>query len=288
MAAVNALINMRADRAVPIAMQLLANRGQSVAIRKQALFVLAEKADEANVEAQAREILVRTALDPTDDLEVRTQAVFWLSEVPGEATLDALSQLLSGSGDRELKNRAIFAISQHDSARALALLREFAADDQFDIELRKQAIFWIGEEGEEQGLPFLTELYGKLANAELKKQILFAVSETDADSSMDWLVARASDAEESLETRKQALFWAAEAGLPLDRLSSLYRSVTEPELRQHLIWLVAEHDGAASLDTLFEIARADPDPQMRAKAIFWLGDSEDPRAAEYLLELLEQ
>ena len=102
MAAVNALINMRADRAVPIARQLLANRNQSVAVRKQALFVLASKADEASAATEARETLLSTALDQTDDLGLRTQAVFWLSEVPGEATLDALDGLMSGSAEREV------------------------------------------------------------------------------------------------------------------------------------------------------------------------------------------
>jgi hypothetical protein len=35
-----------------------------------------------------------------------------------------------------------------------------------------------------------------------------------------------------------------------------------------------------------EIARDAEDPELRQTAIFWLGQSEDPRVAEFLLELL--
>jgi HEAT repeat protein len=206
LAAMNALINMRADRAVPIATQALENPNQPPEVRKRAIFILADKAEEANAEAQVRATLVRVAASSAEDRELREQAIFWLSEIPGDETLDALTQLMSGTLDGDLKTRAIFAISQHDSPRAMGLLREYAEDSRLDVELRKQAIFWLGQEGEEQAVPYLTDLYGKVDDAELKQQILFAVAETDAASALDWLLARATDPAESLETRKKALF----------------------------------------------------------------------------------
>ena len=290
-AAVNALINMRPERAVPIATQLLANRNQSIAIRRQALFILADKADDSAVATQVRQTLLSTALDTTDELEVRTQAVFWLSEVEGEESIDALAQLLEVTGPKELTNAALFAVSEHESPRAGDLLRQFVMNDARDVELRKQAIFWIGEraeDGDAQALPFLMNLYGNVTNSELKQQVLFAVAETESPGASAWLLERANERGAPLEVRKQALFWASEAGLPVADLSSLYRSTTERELREHLIWLISEHDDDGSLDVLMEIARSDPDQAMREKAIFWIGDSEDPRADSFLLEILGQ
>ena len=48
------------------------------------------------------------------------------------------------------------------------------------------------------------------------------------------------------------------------------------------------NDSPASLDLLLEIARSDPDPEMREKAVFWIGDSDDPRAEAFLLDVLGQ
>jgi tetratricopeptide (TPR) repeat protein len=288
-AAMNALINMRPDRAVPIATQVLADRSQSDDVRRQALFIVADKGEEdPALEAQARATLLRTARDTTDSMEVRKQAVFWLSELRGEETLAALRELTSTSADPELLNSAIFAISQHESADAGALLRELAENGSLSVELRKQAIFWLAEEHEERAVPFLTELYGKLADTELKRQVLFAVAETEDEAALGWLLERGGDAREPLDVRKQALFWAAEAGLPAAQLRSLYGSTAEPELREHLIWLISENEGPGAVDGLIEIARTDPDPQMRKKAVFWIGESDDPRAEHFLLEILGQ
>jgi len=41
------------------------------------------------------------------------------------------------------------------------------------------------------------------------------------------------------------------------------------------------------VDRLFEIARTEPDMELRKKAIFWLGQSDDPRVPAFLERLLE-
>jgi tetratricopeptide (TPR) repeat protein len=284
-AAVNALINMRPERAVPLAMEVLASTAQPLDVRKQALFVLADKADGAHAD-QVRDTLLETARDSTNDLELRGQAVFWLSEVPGDATLDALAELLNMPAEQGLAEAAVFAVAQIDTPRAATLLRDFAANETVQLELREQAVFWIAEEGGAQALPYLKELHETTPSAALKEQILFAATLTGEPAALDWLVARAGDTGEALETRKQALFWAADAGLPLEDLNTLYHGATEPELREHVIWLIAEHESEGALEELNEIARTDPDPDMRERAVFWLGDSDDARAEQYLRELL--
>jgi hypothetical protein len=287
LAAINALINMRAERAVPIASQVATNRDQPVELRRQALFILAQKAEQPVSRSTAVDVLRTIALDDTDNLELRSQAVFWLSEVPGAETLDVLSAFVGSESAPELEERAIFALSQHDDPRAVELLRRYAADDALSTRLRKQAIFWIADQGGEQSLPFLTDLYPNLTDQELKEQVLFAIGETGADEATAWLLARARDAAEPIEVRRKALFWAAEAGLSTDELSELYQNAREPALREHLVWLIAENGGEDSTEALLDIARNDPDAEMRTRAVFWLGESDDPRAADYLLQLLE-
>jgi tetratricopeptide (TPR) repeat protein len=289
--ALNALQNMRAERAVPIATAVLNDRSQPEELRRQALFIIADKGEESpELEQQARDTLLRTGRDATDSMEIRKQAIFWLSELEGEETLNALQEITSTINDPELLNSAIFAISEQEGPQAVALLRQLAENEALGVELRKQAIFWLASEHEERALPFLTELYGRLDDAELKQQVLFAVAETEADAALGFLLERAGDSRETLEVRKQALFWANDAGLPVAQLRGLYRSAAEPELREHIIWLISESedDGAAALDALIEIVRTDPDPEMRSKAVFWIGESDDPRAEELLLEILGQ
>jgi HEAT repeat protein len=286
LAAVNALIYLPAERAVPIAAKLVANRNQPLAVRKQALFILADMAEMPAAATQVREVLQTVALDTSEDNEMRGEAVFWLSQTPGADTLAMLEQLMNDSTDPELRERAIFAISQQETAESLALLEKLAMLDTLDIETRQRAIFSIGQGGGADALPFLTRVYADLTDPELKQQTLFAILQTDAPSATTWLAQRGTDPAESIELRQQALFFAMQGGLPAGDLRTIYQQSAERELREYTIWLIAQRGGEGSLEALLEIARTDPDPEMRQQAISLIGSTEDPRAEELLLEIL--
>jgi hypothetical protein len=44
----------------------------------------------------------------------------------------------------------------------------------------------------------------------------------------------------------------------------------------------------AFIDKLFDIAKNDRDPELRKKAIFWLGQSRDARVQKFLLDLINK
>jgi hypothetical protein len=50
----------------------------------------------------------------------------------------------------------------------------------------------------------------------------------------------------------------------------------------------SELDTPDAVDTLFRIARNERDPELQKKALFWLGESDDPRVAQFLEELISQ
>jgi HEAT repeat protein len=59
-------------------------------------------------------------------------------------------------------------------------------------------------------------------------------------------------------------------------------------MREQVIFVYSQRDDSAAVDRLLEIARRDPDTELRKKALFWLGQSSDPRAAKALQEVIEQ
>ncbi|MBA3894740.1 MAG: HEAT repeat domain-containing protein, partial [Gemmatimonadales bacterium] len=91
-----------------------------------------------------------------------------------------------------------------------------------------------------------------------------------------------------LETRKQALFWAGQGGASLADLAPLYGWFEDREMKDHLIFVYSQREEPAAVDKLLEIARRDLDPELRKKALFWLGQSEDPRAAKALQDIIEE
>jgi HEAT repeat protein len=61
----------------------------------------------------------------------------------------------------------------------------------------------------------------------------------------------------------------------------------ERELKEQIIFALAQQGGEDSVDKMLEIAREEEDSELRKKAIFWLSQSDDPRVAEFLLEIIE-
>ena len=282
-AAMNALIHMDSERARPILRRVLARRdAASVCLRRKAVFLISQGEGEG-----AEEILLASARNDPDP-EVRMQAVFWLSQVGSDRAVTALDSILRTSTDRQLVDKAIFALSQQNSPRARQALRVYAERSDVPESLREQVIFWIGQSGGAESGTYLRELFGRIKGEELRKKILFSVSQMGGDENMKWLVGVARDRAQPIEVRKQALFWASQGGAALAELAGLYSSFDDRQMKEQLIFVYSQREEPAAVDKLLEISRRDPDPELRKKALFWLGQSDDPRAAKALQDIIEQ
>lgn len=280
-AALNALRQMDASRALPLVEDVLARRDVcSAQLRRRAVFIVAQHLTE-----DTERILLDVARgDP--DIGVRRQAVFWLSQVPTPSAIDALMEILGSAEDAELHDRAIFALSQHGDARAAGLLRQYAGNAANPTRQREQAVHWIGQKSSPESADFLYNLFTALDETRLRERILFAVSQMDVEGNIDWLLGVASDEDQPINIRKKALFHAGQAGATAERLTGIYGQVSDRELREHLIFVYSQLDDPSAFDRLLEIARDEPDSRLRQRALFWLSQSDDPRVDALLREIL--
>jgi HEAT repeat protein len=105
----------------------------------------------------------------------------------------------------------------------------------------------------------------------------------DESGGSAWLIERARDSREPFKTRKSALFWAGQRkGTPTRDLVAFYRGVTDTELKEHAIFVLSQRQDNAAVDELLRIAQEDSDRKMRARALFWLGQKDDPRVAKLI------
>jgi HEAT repeat protein len=285
-AALSALLNMNAEAAIPILKEVLQNReggACSAELRRQAVFLLSQKMTDESVSI----LLDLAHRDPDPDPEVREQAVFWLSQVKSDEALQALESILRESTDPEIQEKAVFAISQHGSARSVEILRQYAERADAPREIRENAIFWIGQNPRAGGTRYLMELYGRLTDPDLKERAIFGIAQGNSEESRRWLVARAQDRNETIDLRKNALFWAGQTGgLTTDELRGLYGSLADMEMKEQVIFVASQRNESGAVDFLMEVARTETDQELKKKAVFWLGQSKDPRVPEFLLSLI--
>ncbi|HEV8598221.1 MAG TPA: HEAT repeat domain-containing protein [Gemmatimonadales bacterium] len=282
-AALNALQNMDEDRALPILKKVLARRdAESVCLRRKAMFIVSQHEG-----AETERILLEAARSDPDG-EVREQAVFWLSQVDSPSAVSALDSILRSATDPVLQEKAIFALSQQDSPKARQALRDFALRSGASEDLREKAIFWIGQGDDPDRLDFLKTLYGQLKSEALREKILFSISQIDDRASSQWLLSIAGDVNAEIELRKKALFWVGQSDYPLSELATLYERMPSREMKEQLIFVYSQRSEKAAVDRLMQIAKTETDRELRKKAIFWLGQMNDPRVPEFLASLLEK
>jgi HEAT repeat protein len=287
MAALNALMHMNAEQAMPILRQVLARRDAcSAGLRKKAVFLISQQRTPATEDI----LLDVVRSDPSQ--EVRKQAVFWLGQVNSDRAAQALEQLLKSSADEELREQAVFALMQQNTERGQAAVRAVAEDDKAPSALREKAVFWLGQHRSAANAAYLRGLFNRLASAggdrndEVQQKILFSLSQMRGEGNDRWLMEVAANPKYSVETRKQAIFGAGQARVPTAELAGLYDKLTDREIKGQLIWVMSDRRDPAAVDRLIEIAKHDKDPEMRKKAIFWLGQSNDPRVKQLLLDII--
>ena len=282
-AALNAVLQMDQERAEPLLQKVLARRDSgSVCLRRKAVFIVSQKRT-----PRTESILLGSARNDPDG-EVREQAVFWLSQVGTEAAVTALDSILQKSPSPQLQEKAIFALSQMDTPRARQIIRSYAARNDAPAEVQEQAIFWIGQQPSPENAAFLRDLYKKVGTDEAREKVIYALAQMKDQGSTRWLLDLAVDRSVSVEARKQALFWAGQSGASVADLATIYSRATDPEMKEQLLFTYAQSRDKAAVDKLIEIAKTEKDKGLRSKAIFWLGQSSDPRAARVLQDMLEQ
>jgi hypothetical protein len=114
---------------------------------------------------------------------------------------------------------------------------------------------------------------------------------TIADSVTIWpaLLRIARKENVAAETRRSAIFWLGQAAssAAAGALDSIVGDRTgDREVRKQAVFALSQHSGDAGVSALLRIARFNPDPELRKTALFWLGQSEDPRALDLFEEIL--
>ena len=105
--------------------------------------------------------MLKIARNPDLPRSTRTNSVFWLGQAAGEAATANLNSLvLDNSVDREVRESAVFALSQRPREEGVPALISVARTNK-DPEIRKKALFWLGQSHDPRAIDLFEELLTK-------------------------------------------------------------------------------------------------------------------------------
>lgn len=133
------------------------------------LLTLAERADAAPAKeaifpamlaegAEPWPRLLTLAKDPERPRDVRNAAVFWVSQAASEKATEGLQEIVDDpSGDRAVRESAVFALSRRPADESVPALIAIARTHR-EPGVRRSAIFWLGQSKDPRAIRYFEEM----------------------------------------------------------------------------------------------------------------------------------
>ena len=96
------------------------------------------------------------ARDPMLARDIRAGATFWVGQASADQVLDGLRGLVDDP-DSDVRQAALFALSEHQGEEAVPLLMEIAEGDAHP-DVRRAAFFWLSQKEDPRVLPFFERM----------------------------------------------------------------------------------------------------------------------------------
>jgi len=169
-------------------------------VRRKLNFALSQ-----NETVEAVELLQQIAQHDTDD-EQQADAIFWLSQTDHVTDLPAfLIDLMSHTERREVKEKAIFSLSQIDTAEANQELANLVKDHH-DAEVREKALFWLAQNSPKRAEKAAMALLQSSHSRDEQENAVFVLSQLPAEQAGKALL-QIVKGNHTRAVKKKALFW---------------------------------------------------------------------------------
>jgi HEAT repeat protein len=293
-AALSSLAQLDADQALPTMKQILERRDAcSVTLRRQVLGFLARSryGDQTDV------FLTVARTDPSNDL--RRSALQMLAQQNSDRGVSALDSIVFGSSDTELRDVALRSLSQQASPAARASVRRAVESASLPLEVRVRALNALSccrRSPDETA--YLIAFHAKADNPELRDAAMRAIAYQRTPEATSWLLGIARDKARDIEVRRQALSAIGQqvrakdgssTGMDLKTLLGLYDDFAgQVEMQERALDVISQYSDTAATDKLLQVARTEPNVDLRRRAVQRVGQRRDPRVREFLMDILSK
>ncbi len=186
-----------------------------------------------------------------------------------------------------ISDDALAALAIHAGSVARDALVGVANRDT-SRESREQAVFWMGQVRASDSAAELQRIMFEDADPKLREHAAFSLSQSEVPDRTPALI-RLGRTDRTAEVRAQAWFWLAQTEAPESEaaIMDVLARERDAHVREQAIFALSQLPEERAVAALAAIVQ---DPKRsredRKQALFWLGQSESPRAQQYLDRLL--
>ncbi|MBS1835728.1 MAG: HEAT repeat domain-containing protein [Acidobacteria bacterium] len=212
--------------------------------------------------------------EAVEDEELKLLAINGLLSTDPERAIPLLEkQLNNPANSPRLKDRALFVLAQSRNQKARDIVARYAAGGS-NPDQQALAIQYLGSFGKENR-DKLMEIYRASNEPQIKRAVLRGL-QMSRDSEYLLQIARS---EQNPELQREAIRYAANAGADV---STMWNASLAKETKDAILEGLMSRQ---NVDKLVEIAKTDSDPQVRRRAIEYLGGVQRERGGTILQQL---
>jgi HEAT repeat protein len=212
---------------------------------------------------------------------------YWLTGVNPAQSIALLESLIPPSGERKLMNNAVSAIALHRDPAADTALDRLLAQTQPE-ETRRQAAFWLGNARGRHGYESLVRVLRDDPSDRVREHAIFALTQSKEADAVPTILRVARD-DKSTRVRSQALFWLAQKAtrqISEEAIQTAIDQDPETQVKKKAVFALTQMPNGDGVPLLIQIAKSNRNAVVRKEAMFWLGQSKDPRAAKFFEDVL--
>ena len=202
---------------------------------------------------------------------------------PGAATAVTLSSPPQKAVPLETGD-SVFILYRFEKGE-ISRIRMFSEDCPLDAGGR--TLHWLTGVREDESAAFLATVVTTASPNRLVDSALSALAMHRSPAALDRLLIAARDGA-TTHVRGQALFWLAQrAGeQAVGAISDAIANDPETEVKRRAVFALSQLPRGDGVPLLIQVARTHTNPAVRKQAMFWLGQSRDPRALQFFQEIL--
>ena len=219
----------------------------------------------------------------------------FLTGVTPEQSIAAL-QIIPSTAHGAQRKDVVFFISLHQSAQAVPALAALAGSGH-EPETREAAAFWLANQRGHDGFVAIRTLARQDPDPAFRRKLAFDLTLSQDPEALAELIRMARQ-DTAPEVRQQAQFWLAQqAGKQLGQQAETQIAAElrasaddgpDAQSRKQAVFSISRLPGGQATAQLTALARTSKYPEVRRQAVFWLGQSQDPAALDFLTALLQQ
>ena len=234
---------------------------------------------------------IRT-FSPDCALDFAGLPLYWLDNADPAQSIQLLTSFVMAEtaeetqGKKSRDHHAIEAIALHDSPAADQTLEQFIQRDKPES-LRSQVAFWLGVERGKKGLELLRKYVINDPDDRFRAKGTFAISQSKEPDAIKDLISMARN-DPSSHVRSQGIFWLAQIGgrKEAEEITDAIANDPETEVKKRAVFALSQMKNPDGVSLLIDVAKNNKNPVVRREAIRWLGMTNDPRALDYLEQIL--